>query len=493
VLASRTLEENLRQAAGQRAFIDLVELRADHLLPSEAAAAASFPAKVGLPCILTVRRKIDGGVFDGTETERLALLGKLVGAGFAGMDVEEDLQAPDLDAAARAAGVAVIRSFHDFSGVPSDLAQRLERLPRNASEIAKAAVTPRTSAQLADLLAAAAAGGGGRGAPRVILGMGDLGFPTRVLAARLGSAWSYTSPTSQGVAPGQVTPGTLVDLYRFRSLRPDTPVFGVVGNPVMHSRSPLIHNRGYAALGIDAVYLPFQVPDLEAFWATADLLAIRGLSVTVPHKTAVLGPRVSGDEDVRVIGACNTLFRSAAPGPWSGANTDMEGFLSPLREVFDGRLPGGLRAVVIGAGGAARSVVAALTAAGARVLVCNRTVEHARGLAEAFGAEYAGLDADGLRAAGKGADLIVQTTSVGMAPRQDLDPASALRFRGNELIYELIYAPAETPLVRRALAAGCRVVYGWQMLLAQARRQFLLFTGREYPRDLMDALATPSD
>ena len=468
-----------------------MELRADHLLPSEAEAAASFPAKVGLPCILTVRRKTDGGVFDGTEAQRLALLRKLIGAGFAGVDVEEDLQAPDLDAAAKAAGVTVVRSFHDFDGVPADLARRIQRLPHSPAEIAKAAVTPRTSAQLDIILEARAAAGAG--SPRVILGMGEMGFPTRVLAARMGSSWSYASPTAQAVAPGQVTPHTLIDLYRFRSLRPSTPVFGVMGNPVMHSRSPQIHNLGYAALGVDAVYLPFLVPDVQEFWNTADLLGIRGLSVTVPHKTAVIGPRVSGDEDVRLIGACNTLYRPAAPGPWSGANTDMEGFLKPLREAFGGHLPDSLRAVVIGAGGAARSVVAALGSAGARVLVCNRTVDNARRLAQAFGAEYAGLDAETLAAAGAGADLIVQTTSAGMAPQQDLDPAPALRFRETTLVYELVYAPAETPLVRRALAAGCRVVYGWQMLLAQARRQFLLFTGQEYPRDLMGALGPTGD
>ena len=491
------MEENLRHAAEHRSLVDLVELRADHLLPSEAAAAASFPAKVGLPCILTVRRRTDGGVFGGTEAQRLALLRKLIGAGFAGVDVEEDLQAPDLDAAAKAAGVTVVRSFHDFDGVPADLARRIQRLPRNPAEIAKVAVTPRTSAQLAALLEACmgarAAATAGADSPRVILGMGEIGFPTRVLAARLGSSWSYASPTAQAVAPGQVTPQTLIELYRFRSLRPSTQVFGVMGNPVMHSRSPRIHNLGYATLGIDAVYLPFLVPDVAEFWNTADLLGIRGLSVTVPHKTAVIGPRVSGDEDVRLIGACNTLYRPAAPGPWSGANTDMEGFLSPLRGALGGRLPGGLRAVVIGAGGAARSVVAALGSAGARVLVCNRTVANARRLAQAFGAEYAGLDAETLAAAGAGADIIVQTTSAGMAPQQDLDPAPALRFRETTLVYELVYAPAETPLVRRALAAGCRVVYGWQMLLAQARRQFLLFTGQEYPRELMGTLGPTGD
>ena len=222
------------------------------------------------------------------------------------------------------------------------------------------------------------------------------------------------------------------------------------------------------------------------------MLAIQGLSVTVPHKQAVLGPRVRGDDRVRTVGACNTLTRSDAEGPWIGTNTDGEGFLAPLRTMFGGTNSSGLGATVIGAGGAARSVVAALRESGARVLVLNRTIEHARDLARAFGAESGGIDQEGVEASGSFSDLVVQTTSVGMTPREDSDPVPALRFSGREIVYELVYSPAQTSLVHRALRAGCRVVYGREMLVAQAMRQFLLFTGSEYPtpvlRDLADAL-----
>jgi 3-dehydroquinate dehydratase/shikimate dehydrogenase len=329
--------------------------------------------------------------------------------------------------------------------------------------------------------------------PRVIFGMGEVGFPTQVLASKLGSAWCYASPTAEAVAPAQVATPALEEVYRFRSIGPGTQVFGVIGNPVMHSRSPSIHNRGFTALGIDAVYLPFHVPDLQEFWKVADSLGIRGLSVTVPHKTAVLGFGVEGDADVRAIGACNTLTRASSSGPWTGANTDMEGFLAPLRQAFGGKIPAGLRATVIGAGGAARSVVAALASVEARVLVLNRTVDSARRLAEAFQADFAGLDAAGAQAGAQPADLVVQTTSAGMAPQQGVDPAPGLRFTGREIVYELVYAPSRTPIVLRASAAGCRVIRGWQMLLAQARRQFLLFTGAEYPPELMEALSQQLD
>ena len=157
--------------------------------------------------------------------------------------------------------------------------------------------------------------------------MGDFGFPTRVLASRLGSFLCYTSPAGAVVAPGQVEPDTLASLYRFRGIGPSTAVYGVIGNPVMHSRSPRIHNRGFRSLGLDAVYLPFVVDDIDAFWEVADALGIRGFSVTAPHKQAVLGRLSEADPVVRATGACNTVFRDGVGKPWKGTNTDVAGFL----------------------------------------------------------------------------------------------------------------------------------------------------------------------
>jgi 3-dehydroquinate dehydratase / shikimate dehydrogenase len=290
------------------------------------------------------------------------------------------------------------------------------------------------------------------------------------------------------VAPGQVDPWTLADLYRFRATGPGTAVYGVVGNPVMHSRSPLIHNRGYDALGIDAVYVPFLVPDLDDFWPLADALGVKGLSITVPHKETAARTIKEGDDLVAAVGACNTAVR--ADGGWRGTNTDIAGFMAPLRRAV-GEVKG-LGATVIGAGGAARSVVHALVTAGARVLVLNRGPDRAARLAREMAVECAGLDSAGCRRAADYADLIVQTTSVGMAA-QPGDPAPGLSFTGRELVYELVYAPAETPLLARARAAGCRVIQGKAMLIAQAMEQFRLFTGREYPRDLAASVESSLD
>jgi 3-dehydroquinate dehydratase/shikimate dehydrogenase len=488
-LTGQTLEADLRLVEEYRPSVALLELRADFLTADEAAAAARFPGSAGLPVILTVRRTRDGGRFAGGEEQRAALLRRIAGGGFSFVDLEDDLEAAGIERLIEAGGGRVIRSMHDFSGAPADLAARVRRLARSPRELPKAAVMTRGTADLARLLVA---GKELSGVEKILLGMGDCGFATQVLASRLGSLICYCSAPGASAAIGQSDPRTLESVYRFSRIDPDTAIYGVIGNPVMHSLSPLIHNRGFAALGLNAVYLPFVVDDLAAFGLVADLLDIRGLSVTVPLKEAVLPLLARQDALVEALGACNTMTRTAEgaePGApatrsgWAGTNTDVEGFLSPLRSAFGGMIPRGLRATVIGAGGASRAVVHALLASGADVLLLNRTEDRARELARRFPIRTAPLDEEAPRLARGYSDLIVQASSAGMEPGIGIDPFPAYLFTGREVVYELVYAPPVTTFLERARRAGCRVVFGKQMLMAQARGQFRLFTGSELPAE----------
>ena len=428
----------------------------------------------GLPLALAVRRRRDGGRWAGDERERLALLSRLAGGpragGFAFVELEEDV-------AVRLPEVKVLRTLHDPGGVPPDLEHRLRGLARGPGEIPQAwspcEVRP-TSPGSSDAAAHT------RDVRKVLHGTGDTGLAARILATRLGSAFCPVSPAGPADGPGDPDPETLRDRYRFASIGPDTPVFGVIGSAVMHSLSPVIHNRALAALGIPGVYLPFPVDDLAAFMAAADLLGVTGLSVTVPHKEAILPFLATREPVVDRIGACNTLARVDARARWHGTNTDAEGFLAPLALALAGRHLFRLRAVVIGAGGASRAVVAALVGEGADVLVLNRTPERARELAARFGARWAGLDAFGLARPTATPTSLVQATSAGMGEGGG-DPLPGYRFTGREIVYDLVYAPRETPFLARARAAGCMVIPGIRMLLAQARGQFRLFTGQEYP------------
>ena len=319
-----------------------------------------------------------------------------------------------------------------------------------------------------------------RGMRKILIGMGEAGLPTRILAARLGSELTYCSPPGRQAAPGHLDPATLLDLYRFKSITETTGVFGVIGNPIGHSLSPAIHNRGFEALGIDAVYLPFLVDEPESFFRMAGLLGIRGLSVTIPLKEAVIPFLTERDERVEATGACNTMFRRNEG--WFGTNTDAGGFLKPLEEGMKNKPVSSLKATVVGAGGAARAVVYALVGLGARTLILNRTVEKAEILARKFGCDFAGINGEGYRLMKNYSDLIVQTTSVGMEPDLNKDPLPDYRFKGHEIAYDLVYRPTQTLFLKRAAAAGCRTIPGLEMLFNQAVLQFKLFTGRDYPK-----------
>ena len=478
-LAADSIAGDLALLERHRGEVDLAELAADHLSPEELAAAGRLPALAGLPVILAIRRQRDGGRWTGGERERAAALGRLArassGRGFAWVELEDDL-------ALRLPGVPVIRSLHDAGGVPEDLERRLRGLARGPGELPKAVVAVRGSADLARLLEVFART---CDVEKVLVGTGDAGFATRVLASRLGSAFCCVSPSGSTADPGDPDPATLRDRFRFATIDAETPVLGVIGDPVMHSLSPFIHNRGMAALGIPGVYLPFPTDDVPAFMTAADLLGMCGLSVTAPFKQVVIPLLATRDAVVDRVGACNTLVRPKPGTGWHGTNTDSEGFLAPLARVLAGRSLRGMKAAVIGAGGASRAVVAALSGEGADVLVLNRTATKARELADRFGARWAGLDEQGIAAIAGHSDLVVQASRVGMG-KDGGDPVPGYRFSGREIVYDLVSVPRETPFLARARAAGCTVIPGIRMLLSQLLRQFRLFTGHDFPSALLE-------
>jgi len=462
----------------------MVELRADYLDPSELSLLTSFPRRAGLPAILTVRRRRDGGLWDGAEAERSTLLARSVTGGFAFVDLEEDLEDPGLDRAVKRAGVRVIRSFHDFSGAPQGLGERLRRLPRGPGEIPKAAVMPKSSEQLIRLAEALLQPGRGE---KILVGMGEAALFSRVLAAKMGCFLTYCSIVSDtAAAPGHLDPRTLVELYRFRRQNADTFVCGVIGDPIAHSRSPELHNRGYERLGLNGVYLPFLVDDVPAFFRLADLLEVRGFSVTMPHKRTVLPLLHDRDPAIERIGACNTVVRRNQR--WWGTNTDVQGFLSPLERTVPQLLVPTTKATVIGAGGGARSVVHALCSRGIHPLIVNRSVAGARALADLFDCSWAELGAAAVPRIRRHADLIVQATGAGMEPDSQADPLPQYGFSGSEVVYDLVYQPLLTVFRRRAQEAGCRTISGLDMLYAQGASQFEYFTGRKYPMELLDEI-----
>ncbi len=456
----------LRQRRDQVGDADLVELRLDSVSDPSAAAALAGRRK---PVIVTCRPKSDGGLFRGSEEERRRILAEAISLGAEFVDLEWRGSCADL--LATTGGRRIVLSHHDFQGTPADLQDVAQAMLASGAETIKLAVTAQ---RLSDCLALRAVGSGVR-VPMVLIAMGEAGVATRVLARWFGSCWTYAGDQ---VAPGQIDLQRMHDEFRFRRIGPHTAIYGVVGRPVSHSVSPAMHNAAFRAANIDAVYLPFAAADFDDFMQFAEALGVAGVSVTAPFKVQAFERADECDPVSRRIQSVNTLRRV---GPkWLGCNTDVAGFLAPIESAMRVK---GMRASVLGAGGAARSVAVALAAAGVAVTVCARREEQGRSLAALTGA------AVGAWPPPPGSwDVLVNATPVGTAPGVDESPLPTDFAYDGSLVYDLVYNPPQTRLLRDAADAGCRTIGGLAMLVAQAQAQFEWWTEqRPAERGMRDA------
>ena len=463
---------------------DMLELRLDGIADADVARALHGRR---VPAIATCRPVWEGGRFDGSEEERAAMLGRALDHGAEFVDVEwRALSGPSR--AAFSAVVArdparVVLSSHDFEGVPADLAGRVREMRAAGTGVVKVAIMPARLAETLPLVDIA------RGGNAVVIGMGDAGVPTRLLATRYGSKWTYAG---NAVAPGQIPATRMVGEFRFRRVRPSTRLFGVISSNAMHSVSPAMHNAAFEAAGLDAVYVPLRAADFGDFLSFAAGLGVEGASVTIPFKVDALAAAGWADDLTRRVGAANTLRRRG--DEWEATNTDVAGFLAPLEAAF-GRPLEGARAAVLGAGGSARAVVAALMSRGAVVSVHARRAEQALDVIDALGSNLE----PGTRNPELGTwpvpagewDILVNCTPLGGAALGDESPLAAFALRatagraGARLVYDLTYGPADSRLIRDAREAGCLTIDGLPMLVAQAERQFEWWTGQRPAPDVM--------
>jgi len=277
-------------------------------------------------------------------------------------------------------------------------------------------------------------------------------------------------------------------LYRFRTLSKKTKVYGLVGYPIKSSISPWFFNTIFKIDNSDAVYVPFPADSVNDLLDVAEELNVQGLSVTVPYKEAVL-PRLRGrSTSVRSIGACNTIYRNNSD--WYGENTDCTGFSDSLLEFLNKKNLKRQKITVVGAGGAARAVAAEIFRLGGQALILNRTVQKARNIALQYNFRWGGLDSQGIEKISKYSSVIIQTTSAGMEGHDSADPLELYAFTGKEAVMDLIYTPPETPFLKRAAAAGCRIINGHDMVIRQACLQYMSFTGKEIPRQILSMISS---
>jgi len=435
---------------------DLVELRLDGVSDVDVAGCLAGRRS---PVVVTCRPTWEGGRFAGSEEERLSLLKRALALGSEYVDVEWRADhRPLLD---EFGGARIVLSMHDFTGMPADLSDRLRAMLGTQAAIVKCAVDAHCLADAVRLLQIVTeTDAPGRVVP---IAMGECGLVSRICASRFGAAWTYAGRLSN---VGQVDARTLVETYRFRSIGPTTDIYGIAGRPIGHSISPAMHNAAFAEARRDSVYLPLPARDLDDLVDFMRGFHVTGASVTIPFKVSIIARLDEVIGAARSIGAVNTVRVDG--GRWVGMNSDVTGFIAPLRRRAV-RLR--TRASVLGAGGSARAVVAGLTDAGASVTVHARKRETAARLTETWPVTVG----EWPPAPGSW-DLLVNCTPVGMHPAVDASPVPATCLTGG-LVYDLVYNPAETRLLREAARAGCDVIGGLEMLVAQAEEQSEWWTG----------------
>ncbi|MBL9032509.1 MAG: type I 3-dehydroquinate dehydratase [Phycisphaerae bacterium] len=537
------VEGALRDAAAAKvAGADLVEFRIDHLFAGEPSGAGDsretrdvlrLAAESPLPCVVTCRSAREGGEYDGPDDARVALYERL-GTAFGRLPDGTPEHPPryldaELSTWERSANIrqklrlavehpeqirdlrtSLILSVHDLAGRPTDLSRRLAAMRAvEAARVLKVAFRCRSirdNLELLDLLAE-------RDRPMIALGMGEFGLLSRVLAPKFGGFLTFASLRPEAAtAPGQPTIHELFGLYRFRTITASTQVLGVVGYPLGHSLSPMVHNAGLGAIGADAVYVPLPIVGddsgggSEAGYASLKAtlpelvehrsLGFRGASVTIPHKENLVRlAREQGwaiEPEADAIGAGNTIVvdrdASGRPERVTIANTDAPAIAVALEPVL-GSL-GGARVVVVGAGGTARAAAWGLASRGALVTVHARRAERAAALAESL----AGSLDSGAVCAGpvpEEYDALVNCTPVGLhgGPAPDAVPVAVGALRPGAVVMDAVYRPIETPLLRAAREKGSRTIDGMTMFVLQAEDQFRRFTGTPPPACLFERVA----
>jgi len=474
----RLLELARREAdAGER----FLEFRLDYLpVPEQGLKVIADFLKLypDATVLATCRRHQNHGRFNGSIEDQFRILHAAIDNGARGVDIEiESAEAPMAPRHLLDRSASVIISYHNYEGTPAmePILRRMLKAPATAYKIVTTARKPSDNLRVLALAKAYPK------TPLILLAMTEVGFPSRVLSMANGCVYTYAAPSAaEGTAAGQVCAKTLRQLYRVEKLVRPAKVFGVIADPVRHSISPAVHNRALQARRIAGLYLPFLVSPLQLkdFFLFAERLPLSGFSVTIPHKQRIIRYLDSVDPLARRIGAVNTVWRKA--GKWRGANTDAEGIRVPLEK----RLKlAKSNILIVGNGGSARSAAFTLSGCGARLAITGRNPDRVRALAKAIDGEPLSPE----QALSRHFNAIVHATPLGMWPHTD-----ACFFNDvipGDIVFDLVYTPQETTLLKRAAKQGKVTIPGLEMFLEQGAKQFEIFTGEAPPRSVMERAA----
>ncbi len=433
------------------------------------------------PIIATNRPKSEGGHWQYGESQRIELLLRAASLGAQYIDVE--LTSCDRFPFS-AIQSQIIVSHHDFENTPplGELNGIYDACLEKGADIVKIACMANDaadSARMLEFLRLHAKKDTGV----IALCMGEEGIPTRVLAPKFGAFLSFASQSNEmQSAEGQLTWDQMLNLYHFNQINEYTDVYGVAANPVSHSMSPAIHNAAFSETKLNAVYLPFKVHNPASFINTFVPLGLNGLSVTIPHKEAMLPLMDELDHLTRKVGALNTV--NIVDGKLFGFNTDVSAALSVLRSAVEKGAKKNLESssvLIVGAGGAGKALAYGLAGSVGKLMIANRTLERAEKLAAATGASACAMDS----LTEYTPDIIINTTSVGMHPNTEAMPVPEIMLQKQPLVFDAIYNPLETKLLRKSKDAGCITASGFAWFANQAVKQFEIWTKKKAPRKVM--------
>jgi 3-dehydroquinate dehydratase / shikimate dehydrogenase len=491
-VCAETADEMFRRVAAAGEYADIIEIRFDSLKPGDLDIVLSKvlnepPEK---PVLFTLRPADQGGMRDVRVAERLKFWERVLAKPPVGSIIDIEAE-PAMAMAVRTNDVGRIVSWHDFKGVPADLNASFDVLATALeADIVKIAVT---AAEITDTIGVWKLIDRARetGKKVIPIAMGEAGKWTRVLGLAHGAYLTYASLDIGGeTAPGQVTAEQLAKLYRVRDLDLDTKVFGILGDPVSQSLSTFMHNPAFVSEGVNGVFIPFLIHDIDAFMrrmvraSTREIdLNFGGFSVTMPHKQSIMKHLDEIDPTAAQIGAVNTV-KIRDDGTLIGFNTDAHGFITPLKKSYGDLV--GARAAVFGAGGASRACIFALLAEKAEVVLFVRNVSKASLLSEEFGVPVRPIDNFLSSKDRQGFDILVDATPIGMSgPTEHQSLFTSEELKGVKFVYDLVTKPYDTPIIREAKAAGIPTLGGLEMLVAQGAKQFKIWTGCDAPVEQM--------
>jgi len=456
---------------------ELVELRLDYI--NGEVNVKRLLADRPSPVVISCRRERDGGKFTGSEEYRVTLLRTAIAEGAEYVDLEDDVagEVPRFGPTKR------IVSLHDFRKTPDDLEaihRRLAKLDPDIVKICTMANRALDNFRMLRLVEQSEL-------PTIGLCMGDIGIPSRILTGRFGAPFTYaTFHHERALAPGQLSFEEMTDLYHYDQIDRETDLYGVIADPVGHSLSPIIHNAAFAHLKLNKVYVPIRVPreELSQFIDEAPAMGFKGLSVTIPHKEAVIERLTQADGAVRGIGAANTVIFEGDQR--LGYNTDYRAAMSSLEEAMEisPEQEAPLKdkiALVLGAGGVGKAIAFGLIRRGAKVVLTDGAAERATELAERLQCR----STDWQARHSVPADLLFNCTPVGMHPNVNESPYAKHYLRPAMIVFDAVYNPENTLLIKDARAQNCKVITGVDMFVRQACLQFQLFTGHDGPAELM--------